>query len=148
MLDSVASGWKNAVDMPRVKNLRVYMLDNDTRIITGSGLKIVKTADGTYLPLLTETDTLERFSHVVVDMGAVRFICKGANLMRPGITKMGEFDTGDIVCIKDESNGKYLAVGRAVMSSRDAVDIQNGQILENLHYISDKVWESAKEIHA
>ena len=38
-----------------------------------------------YLPFLSETETLEKFPSVTVDMGAVKFMCKGANLMRPGI---------------------------------------------------------------
>lgn len=120
--------------------------DDDVCILTGSGIKIARTKSGRHLPLLTEVGVLEKFPHVTVDMGAVRFVCKGANLMRPGITQFGEFAKGDIVCIREESKGKYLAVGAAMISSEEALSAQKGVVLENLHYISDKIWEAAKEI--
>ena len=147
VLDAIATEWGDvASDIPKAKTLRVHILDDGIQIITGPGIRIARTQGGRHLPLLTETTILEKFPHVVVDMGAVRFVCKGANLMRPGITEFGEFENGDIVCIKDESQGKYLAVGRAVMSSDDAVDVERGEVLENLHYVSDKIWEAAKDI--
>ena len=124
----------------------MHALEDGSQIVTGHGTRIARTRDGRYLPLLTETVLLERFPHVVVDMGAVRFVCKGANLMRPGITEFGEFEKGDIVCIRDESQGKYLAVGVATTSSSDAEAAEKGEVLKNLHYVSDAVWEAAKEI--
>ena len=145
-LNSISSEWKGIIKIPKIKNLKMYDIDNDECILTGPGIKIARTKDGIYLPLLTETDMLGKFPHVIVDMGAVKFVCKGANLMRPGITKIGEFEKDDIVCIRDESKGKYLAIGQAVVSSKDAESAQKGEILRNLHYISDNIWEIAKEI--
>lgn len=145
-LRAVSDEWGGSVDIPKTKNLRVFVLDDGSRVITGGGTRIVRTRDGQHLPLLTETAVLGMFPHVVVDMGAVRFICKGANLMRPGITRFGKFESGDIVCIRDESQGKYIAVGRAITSSADAESAERGEVLKNLHYISDRVWEAAKEI--
>ena len=147
ILDRISAEWKGAfAPVPRIKNLRVHALEDGSQIVTGPGTRIARTRDGRYLPLLTETGLLERFPHVVVDMGAVRFVCKGANLMRPGITEFGEFEKGDIVCIRDESQGKYLAVGVATASSGDAEAAEKGEVLKNLHYVSDMVWEAAKEI--
>lgn len=145
-LDAICAEWKGIVSIPKTKNLKVYSVDNDMCILTGSGIKIAKTKSGRHLPLLTEIDVLEKFPHVIVDMGAVRFVCKGANLMRPGITQFGKFEKGDIVCIREESRGKYLAVGEALISSEESLSAQRGMVLENLHYISDKIWEAAKGI--
>ena len=39
-----------------------------------------------------ETEVLEKFPYVMVDMGAVKFMCKGANVMRPGIKKYSELN--------------------------------------------------------
>jgi len=147
ILDRISAEWKSAfAPVPKIKNLRVHALEDGSQIVTGPGIRIARTRDGRYLPLLTETVLLERFPHVIVDMGAVRFVCKGANLMRPGITEFGEFEKGDIVCIRDESQGKYLAVGVATTSSSDAEAAEKGEVLKNLHYVSDAVWEAAKEI--
>src|SRR5437667_7670549 len=53
---------------------------------------------------------------VTVDMGAVRFIYNGADVMAPGIV---DADPGirvaDVGWIRDEKNGRPLAVGRAIM---------------------------------
>ena len=72
--------------MPKIKNLRVHQISNKDQIITGGNMKILK-IENEYLPFLSETELLEKFPNVMVDMGAVKFMCKGANVMRPGIKK-------------------------------------------------------------
>ena len=99
-----------------------------------------------YLPFLSETTTLEKFPYVQVDMGAVKFMCKGANLMRPGIKKFTEFSKDDIVCIVEESQNKFLAVGKSLVNSSELDNMDKGEILKNLHYISDKAWEISKTL--
>ena len=143
VLKAVSREW--GVEFPKVKNLTVHHMSDGAQMITGIGVKILKTRDG-YLPFLSETGILEKFPSVTVDMGAVRFMCNGANLMRPGITSLTEFEKGAIVCIAEESRHKFLAVGRAVVSSADAELMERGEVLENLHYISDKFWEIGKTV--
>ena len=145
-LNDISEKWNNIIKIPKIKNLKMYDIDDNECILTGTGIKIARTKDGIYLPLLTETDMLEKIPHVIVDMGAIKFICKGANLMRPGITKIGKFKKDDIVCIREESKGNYLAIGQALMSSDEAQSASRGEILRNLHYVSDNIWEMAKEI--
>ena len=79
-------------------------------------------------------------------MGAIKFVCKGANVMRPGITKFSDFESGEIVCIIEESQNKFLAVGKAETSSKEAENANKGEVIKNMHYISDDFWESKKEI--
>lgn len=97
-----------------------------------------------YLPFLSEDALLGRFPAVTVDMGAVRFVCKGANVMRPGITDMDDFGPGRIVCVREESRGKYIAVGTASVSGSEAASSERGQVVDTLHYVSDRYWESAR----
>jgi len=99
------------------------------------------------LPFLSETVTLEKFPNVMVDMGAVKFMCKGANVMRPGIKKFTEFEKDGIVCIVEESKHKFLAVGKALVSSSELENMDKGEVVKNLHYISDKFWETGKTIY-
>ncbi len=82
----------------------------------------------------------------MVDMGAVKFVCNGANIMRPGITKFTEFEKGQIVCVIEESQKKYLAVGKSLLSSQEAKSNTKGEVVKNMHYISDKFWNIGKEI--
>ena len=77
---------------------------------------------------------------------AIKFVCKGANVMRPGITKFSNFEKGEIVCVIEESQHKFLAVGKAEMPSRQLDDTNKGEVIKNMHYISDIFWESKKEI--
>ena len=143
LLKIVSEKWK--IDVPKVKNLKVYEIDNEIQLITGNEIKILKIKDE-YLPFLSEISTLRKFPYVQVDMGAVRFMCKGANLMRPGIKKFSEFAKDDIVCIVEESQNKFLAVGKSEVGSSELEDMEKGEVLKNLHYISDKAWEISKTL--
>lgn len=134
------------MDFPKIKNLKVHQILDDVQLITGQGIKILKIQDE-YLPFLSEIEILKKFPSVTVDMGAVKFMCNGANLMRPGIRKFTSFDKDQLVCIVEESQNKFLAVGKSTMSSEDAEKIDKGEILKNLHYISDKSWEIGKTIY-
>jgi PUA domain protein len=144
LLKVISEKWR--MDFPKIKNLKVHQILDDVQLITGQGIKILKIQDE-YLPFLSEIEILKKFPSVTVDMGAVKFMCNGANLMRPGIRKFTSFDKDQLVCIVEESQNKFLAVGKSTMSSEDAEKIDKGEILKNLHYISDKSWEIGKTIY-
>ena len=143
ILKSVSAEWRQ--ELPKIKNLKVYFIDEHTQLMTGNEITVLKIKDS-YLPFLDQTEILEKFPNVMVDMGAVKFMCKGANVMRPGIKKYTEFSKGDVVCIVEESQHKFLAVGKAVTDSSELDDMKKGEVIKNLHYISDKCWEFAKMI--
>jgi PUA domain protein len=144
LLKIVSERW--GMEFPKIKNLKVHQITNDAQIITGQGIKILK-IDDNYLPFLSETETLEKFPNVTVDMGAVKFMCKGANLMRPGIKKFTEFEKDKLVCIIEESQHKFLAVGKAMVSSSELEEMEKGEVIKNMHYISDNFWETGKTIY-
>ena len=144
LLKIVSEKWK--IDLPKVKNLKVYEIDDEIQLITGNEIKILKIKDE-HLPFLSEITTLEKFPYVQVDMGAVKFMCKGANLMRPGIKKFTEFEKDKLVCIVEETHHKFLAVGKSVVSSSELENMEKGEVIQNLHYISDKFWETGKTIY-
>jgi len=66
--------------------------------------------------------------------------------MRPGITKFSDFENGEIVCVIEESQHKFLAVGKAEMPSRQLDETKKGEVIKNMHYISDIFCEAEKEI--
>lgn len=144
LIKTVSERWR--MEFPKIKNLKVHQIFDDAQIITGEGIKILKVNDD-YLPFLSETNTLEKFPNVMVDMGAVKFMCKGANVMRPGIKKFTDFEKDDLVCIIEESQHKFLAVGKAMVSSSELEDMKKGEVVKNIHYISDKFWETGKTIY-
>ena len=135
--------WK--IELPKQKNIKTHDVNERGVIITGDGMTAVKIGED-ILPFLDDTTILEKFPYVKVDMGAIKFVCKGANVMRPGITKFSDFESGEIVCIIEESQNKFLAVGKAEISSKEAKDTRKGEVIKNMHYISDDFWETKKEI--
>ncbi len=144
LLKTVSERW--GIEFPKIKNLKVHQISDDAQIITGKGIKILK-IDEDYMPFLSEIDTLEKFPNIVVDMGAVKFMCKGANVMRPGIKKFTEFEKDKLVCVIEESQHKFLAVGKSMVSSTQLETMEKGEVLKNMHYISDKFWEAGKTIY-
>ncbi len=143
VIKEISSQWK--IELPKIKNLKFHYLDDDVIIITGIGLKAIKIGDS-FLPFLTETEILKKFPYVMVDMGAVKFMCNGATVMRPGITNYTQFEKDSVVCIIEESQNKFLAVGKSCVISSDMESMSKGEIVKNMHYISDKYWESGKNI--
>lgn len=79
--------------------------------------------------------------HVVVDMGAVKFVVNGADIMRPGIVEISpEFDKDDFVVILDVNNKKPLAIGQAIFSSEEMQGMNAGKVIKSIHYVGDEIW--------
>ena len=99
--------------------------------------------DGKLLPTLKyllEHDVLKR---VTVDMGAVRFVVNGADIMRPGVVGVAEgVVEGEYVVIVDENNMKPLAVGQALLSSSEMQNQSSGKSVKNVHYVGDSLWNA------
>lgn len=144
LLKIVSEKW--GIEFPKIKNVKVHQILDDAQIITGAGIKILKVNED-YLPFLSETETLKKFPSVMVDMGAVKFMCKGANVMRPGIKKYTEFEKDSLVCIVEESQHKFLAVGKSLVASSELENMEKGEVIKNIHYISDRFWEVGKTIY-
>jgi len=78
---------------------------------------------------------------VVVDMGAVKFMTSGADVMSPGIVEADpQIQKGDTVIVVDENHRKPLAMGTAIISGEEMVDKDKGKAVKTLHYVGDKIW--------
>lgn len=143
ILDKMTQQWH--IEIPKSKTLVLHEIDDDTNLITGDSITSIQIGES-YLPFLSETVLLEKFPKATVDAGAIKFVCNGANVMRPGIKKFTEFQKDDIICVVEEVHNKFLAVGKALVSSAEMSTITKGEVVKNLHYISDKYWEAAKLI--
>ncbi len=80
---------------------------------------------------------------VTVDMGAVKFVVNGADIMRPGIVDIGTFDSGEFIVIIDVNNKMPLAVGIANMDSSEMESVSSGKVVKNIHYVGDEIWKFA-----
>ena len=80
-------------------------------------------------------------SVVTVDAGAVSFVSDGADVMRPGIVDADEsIAEGDLVVVAEESHGKVLAVGRALVDGSDLLG-DSGKVVESVHYVGDDLYQ-------
>ncbi len=97
-----------------------------------------------FYPSLKALDWLKiQYPKVVVDMGAVPYVAKGADVMAPGIRRVEkEFGVGDTVIVSEEKYGKNLAVTEAIMSSKQIILERRGKALLNVHYVGDKLWRA------
>ncbi len=138
------------------------VLEVASRYLAGQSFSKVEEAetdDGSTVILLDDEITLFRLDadlyptlrckcvdllpSVIVDMGAIPFVCKGADVMAPGITEiMTPFEEGALVVIRDVKHGKALAIGRALRSSRSIMTEKKGKVINNIHYVGDKIWET------
>lgn len=95
-------------------------------------------------PFLTLKGALKidiKSKYVVVDMGAVKFMTKGADVMSPGITDADpKIQEGDLVIVVDENHRKPLAVGRSLISGEEMVKNTEGKAVKTLHFIGDTIW--------
>jgi len=79
---------------------------------------------------------------IVVDMGAIKFVINGADVMRPGITNIEEgIAEGNFVVILDVDNRKPLAVGVTMFSGEEMREMTEGKVIKNIHYVGDDLWK-------
>ncbi len=84
--------------------------------------------------------------HVTVDMGAVRFIVNGADVMRPGVVAVEDgIAAGDLVAVVDQQHLKPLAVGEALLGSEAMRAAAGGKVVRTLHHVGDKQWETTNK---
>ncbi|MCC7574272.1 RNA-binding protein [Candidatus Woesearchaeota archaeon] len=94
------------------------------------------------IPLLKLLLKEQFLKTITVDMGAIKFICNGADVMKPGITDLDEnIRKGEIIVIVDEKNKKPLVVGETLYSGEEIKQKTDGKVIKNLHFITDNKWD-------
>ena len=103
--------------------------------------------DNEFIPILSYLLKHEvPFKSVVVDKGAIKFMAKGADVMRPGILKIdSDINKEDIVLIRDPTHNRVLMVGRAKFDAVDMEKKESGKVIVAVHSLSDTIWEFSKQ---
>ena len=124
---------KQTVDMGEAPDFNVLFVD---------GALLGMVVDGT--PFLTIRGILKygatkRF--ITVDMGAVKFVANGADIMGPGIVEAeASIVEGSLVWIRDERNNRPLAIGRTIVPADELGRKPKGKAVLSLHHVGDKLW--------
>ena len=128
-----------------MKNIKVYEIERDKCLLAADNM-VAAQVRGLVVPFLGKQEDLQRFPSVTIDRGALKFVCNGAKVMRPGIINFDSFKKGEIVVVKDQTHGKGVAVGLALEDSEVAKAMTKGHVIDTIHYVTDKIWEAYKKI--
>jgi len=126
--------FKNKVELELVET-------DFAEIFLVNGKPLLFRIEGKFVPTLVFNEFSASMSKVVVDMGAVPYVCNGASVMAPGIVRFeGEFEKGDLVFIVDEKHGKAIALGEAAYGADAAKKVTKGVVIKTIHFVGDKIW--------
>ena len=93
--------------------------------------------DNEFLPHLKSINEKE-YKSIYVDKGAIPFVIKGADIMRPGIRKIDEnIEKSEIILVKDDMHNKTLAIGFAEYNSEEMQKQEKGKSVIIYHYVGD-----------
>ncbi len=127
---------------PRIE--LVITQENDELLII-NGKPLLARTDDTLFPTLIFNDFFPFLPKIVVDMGAIPYVCNGADVMAPGVVKiLGEFDDKELLLIIDERYKRALAMGVSLYDSQSLKTIKREKIVKNIHYIGDRLWNTIK----
>ncbi len=123
---------------------RIESKDNNLKIISVNKLAAFFYIQGKLIPtikFLHKNPSINILKKITVDMGAIKFVAGGADIMRPGITLIDpNIKQEEIVAIIDEKNKMVISIGMALSNSNDMQVQKNGKSAKNIHYISDEIW--------
>ena len=124
----------NSVETGEIKGINVILIDNEACFMIHEN-QIRFTLHG-----LTKYSPREQ--RVVVDMGAIKFVTSGADVMAPGIVDADyNIAKKDPVWICDERHHKPLAIGTALMDGEQMMVEKKGKAVIVIHYVGDMLWQ-------
>lgn len=84
--------------------------------------------------------------YVTVDMGAVKFVYNGADIMAPGVVDADRgIHAGDLVWVRDEKNKQPLAIGEALLTGDEMIAAESGKAVKSIHHVGDNLWKIDEE---
>lgn len=126
---------KAQVELIKIENMPDILLINNEPLIMQIDNKTIPT-----LKAVVENEITEKYAKV--DMGAINFVIKGADIMSPGIVDADKsIKPGETIIIIEESHNKPLAIGTSLISGEEMIENNKGKAVENLHYVGDEIWD-------
>jgi PUA-domain protein len=146
-LDRIESDTGSAIDLDVKMQLESGVLDDGSSILLLNGEIVFFESDGRVVPTLRALlSGIISIPKITVDMGAVKYVVNGADIMRPGITEVDDdVRQNGIVVIVDERHGKPLAVGISILDATDLRAATSGKVVKSIHHVNDRLWDFSKQ---
>ena len=118
---------------------RVELIDNEIYLVDNRPLWFRR--EGRLFPTIQILLDFNFLRKVTVDMGAVKFVSGGADIMRPGIVHMEkDIAKDEIIAVVDERHQKPLAVGITLFDEKTINEMDKGKVISTIHYVGDRIW--------
>ena len=101
---------KDQVELLEDEKLKLILINKEPSFFYYQGREV---------PTLKYLQSHDLLKKITVDMGAVKFVVNGADVMRPGITEIEEIPKDDFIVVIDENNKKPLSVGVALFGAEE-----------------------------
>ena len=146
ILSKLIQTWPSNLLSSKIKEIKKVEINYQESLFIVENMVIVGVNEF-LVPFLKNGEHFKAFPNIIVDLGAVQYICNGADIMRPGIVNFDRaFNKDDIVLVQEEKYRKYIAVGIALLNSVEAKGKDKGPVVKNLHHVGDSFWEVFKNI--
>ncbi len=134
-MDNIFTKRKVSLEVIDLESAQLYLYE---------GIPTIVRKEGFFVPFIERIiDSSVKLPNVVVDLGAVKFIAKGADVMGPGIVEADEeVSENRVVSVVDEKYKHPIAVGIALRDSRRIKT--RGKSVKNIHHVNDKIWKFIK----
>jgi len=124
---------KSFVEIAEFEGFNIIFVDNEPSFMLNEN-RIFFTLFG-----LNKYKPKKKF--VVVDMGAIKFVTNGADVMGPGIVDADKsISEADPVWICDEKHRKPIAVGIAIINGEQMINKIKGKAVKIIHFVGDDLW--------
>jgi PUA domain protein len=128
--------------LPKKGLFRHYISKRETVIVGSDKIVLFIDLNGKLIPSLKIARKIKlTIPKIIVDLGAVKFVTNGADIMRPGITKISDdVLEGSMVLVTEEKKDSPLCFGIALYDAVDMRNMKGGKCIKNLHYLTDQWW--------
>jgi len=146
-IDRIQSSCKLQLDVPRSAQVDIIEPDDGITFIVVDGRYTFVKQGESFIPYVGSAHVTDLLPAARIDDGAIKYILKGADVMRPGIAKYDEWGGADrLVVVRDEAKGRALAVGKSLVESAEMAKMTKGICIKNVHHAGDRVWDAFKKI--
>lgn len=146
-IDRIQSACRIQLDVPRSAQVDIIEPEDGATFLVVDGRYTFVKQGESFVPYVGSQAVLDLLPSARIDDGAIKYILKGADVMRPGIVKYDEWGEKDrLVVVRDDAKGRGLAVGLSLVGSSDMPTLTKGMCIKNLHHAGDRFWTSYKKI--